>query len=159
MEAAGMRALAFIIILLFLTTPRVPIACSCAPVTPKEAFDASACVFDGVVIGSTEIGEFREGKMRLGSTVQYTFEVSKIWKGEVADTLRILTSKYPESCGVRFNVGDRYIVYAYRPNISLFTSLCSGNMPMNDKNLNEANFPKPIWTKKKIEKRKIEKKN
>jgi prolyl-tRNA synthetase len=63
-----------------------------------------------VITGDTTSWAYHAMKF---SVAVYRLKVDKIYKGEiVADTLTILTPANGAGCGVRFEVGERYIVYA-----------------------------------------------
>ncbi len=38
----------------------------------------------------------------------------RIWKGELTDTVRVVTRDPGSGCGFRFVPGERYLVFAYR---------------------------------------------
>ncbi len=99
------------------------LACSCAP-DPRGYEDDAAnadAVFDGVA--TQQSPPFPDP---LGS-VTFRFDVSNVVKGSVTDPQDVTTSSSGSLCGVSFEIGRAYRVFAYRSGGSLSTGLCSGN--------------------------------
>ena len=83
-----------------------------------KAFDDAAAVFSGKVIG------LEENKVR--------FKVEKIWKGDPVDEIKMVIQERGEggeyvatSCDYSYDVGERYVVYAYGTPAELRTYVCS----------------------------------
>jgi hypothetical protein len=87
---------------------------------PAIALAQVEAVFSGVVLRSSEPRD-------LGQPdpwpVQVTFQVTRRWKGPVADTLVIRTGEGGGDCGFPFQVGAEYLVYASGKD-ALYTSIC-----------------------------------
>ena len=84
-------------------------ACSCYPVTPQEQFDYSDHVFIGTVT-NTEYTNYRvNGSPGDGELA--TFEVEKLYKGNLTSTVIVETST-ETSCAYSFGNGGRYVVFA-----------------------------------------------
>lgn len=99
--------LAAIVVLLGLSPalrPERAMACSCAPPdSPLVSLEQSAAVFSGELVSID--GEF---------PVVLTFEVARIWKGPVAETLVLTTSSLGAGdCGAPLYPGEAYLIYAY----------------------------------------------
>jgi hypothetical protein len=66
------------------------------------------------------------------------FRVEKIWKGDEAKEIRMLTgTKYNgdgtytmTSCDYPFRLGKKYLLYAYGPSEKLITGACSRTSPL-----------------------------
>ncbi len=83
-------------------------ACSCAGIPEFEASVASAeAVFSGVVESVEPVGDDPHW-----SQFAVHFEVSAAWKGLTGETVTIFTSSSSASCGIDFQVGHAYLVYA-----------------------------------------------
>jgi MYXO-CTERM domain-containing protein len=85
-------------------------ACSCAGLTPAQAFERADSVFVG------EVTSFRVKSGLFGqSSIDPTtvdFTVMEVWKGPQQRTLTIRTVRSEVSCGYDFVEGLRYLVYA-----------------------------------------------
>lgn len=85
-------------------------ACSCAGLTPAQAFERADSVFVG------EVTSFRVKSGLFGqSSIDPTtvnFTVMEVWKGPRQGTLTIGTVRSEVSCGYEFVKGLRYLVYA-----------------------------------------------
>jgi hypothetical protein len=84
-------------------------ACSCAqPQSVEAEISRSTEVFAGRVL------EVKEQKNLDGSmTKAALFEVSQIWKGGSESQIIIHTGSGGGDCGVQFEEGEEYLVYAY----------------------------------------------
>jgi hypothetical protein len=99
-------------------------ACSCAPITPKEGFDGSTCVFQGKVVKITLKDET--------NTVE--FEATKGWKGDVKKAMTVTTNKSSAMCGYGFEKDKTYIVFAAEDKATqtLQTNLCTRTTLVDD---------------------------
>ncbi|WP_433248249.1 hypothetical protein ACQPYK_00180 [Streptosporangium sp. CA-135522] len=114
-------------------TPGTACACSCAQLGPKAQVEESAAVFTGTVTAARRV----EGDP-LGPRppIVYTFRADQVYKGRADAEFQVATNSDEDSCGYRFDVGTRYLVFASAgesglfatdPGVSLHTSLCAGN--------------------------------
>ena len=95
-------------------------ACSCAePLSDTEAEAGSDAVFAGTVIGH-EItkpvgGEYTPAidDVRMALEVEWTVAVDTYVKGVPAEEITIASSGQGTACGFQFDVGKRYLVFAY----------------------------------------------
>ncbi len=96
-------------------------ACSCAPPdSPLVSLEQSAAVFSGELVSID--GEF---------PVVLTFDVARVWKGPVAETLVLTTSSLGAGdCGYPFEAGRAYLVYANGGGDLLGVWLCNGTLPL-----------------------------
>lgn len=97
--------------------PSAARACSCLPPPPpEEAFDNAAAVFEGR--RTSVAGE--------GMQLRFSFDVARVWKGEVGAQTEIHTASDSAACGRNFVAGQTYLIYAYRgPDGRLGDGLCS----------------------------------
>lgn len=124
--------------------------CSCVtPPPPREAFAASAAVFDGTVAG---IARDPAGGPFADLTV--TFIVHTQWKGVVRSPVVLRTAADGALCGYTFRLGQRYIVYADGSAEDLQVGLC-GRTRVHDaaeaRDLGPGEppadaIPHPIWS-------------
>lgn len=92
----------FLVLPLSFSVPKAQ-ACSCIiPGTPQEELEASSAVFAGKVLSKTGAG--------YGYRV--TFEVSEAWKGVEYSEVDVETGFGGGDCGVNFEIGKSYLVYA-----------------------------------------------
>lgn len=103
-------------------------ACSCAETRDVgETFDRSAAVFSGKVVKAEEKPPDEGGRF-LGPV---TFEVEKVWKG-ASENNAVVYGQGPEvSCGIDFEKGETYLVYAYRTDGRLATDYCGRTQPLS----------------------------
>lgn len=97
--------------------PGVARACSCAaPPWPERAFQDSDAVF-----------EARPFSMSSDShRARYSFEVDRVWKGDIRPRVEVVTAVHSATCGRRYEVGTKYLVYAQRNKDGEWTdNLCS----------------------------------
>lgn len=78
------------------------LACRCLPVTFEEELQRSEQVFTGTVIKRTE----------KDYVAYFLFKVTSAYKGEIKDTITIQSRVGGPACGVNFEVGKDYVVYA-----------------------------------------------
>lgn len=97
-------------------------SCSCSRIGIIKNKKQSDIVFKGRV---TELTEVVTQEIITGTDkkidyrrVEFTFNVSKIYKGkdqrEFKDTIKIITTGGGADCGNYFDKGKKYIVYAYK---------------------------------------------
>ncbi len=124
----------FLIPLLFITAtaqPRTASACSCLPPgSPQESMESSVAVFAGRVSSVMPAPEY-------GNNV--TFNVTQSWKGPTGADISVFTASDSAACGVNFETGKDYIVYASanEDDGTLRASLCSRThkLMVNDEDL------------------------
>ena len=92
--------------------------CSCRPSGPDEAYRSASVVFAGRV---ARIHDPRWWKsISTGSDpLDVTFDVERVWKGDVAATITVQTARSGASCGYDFERRERYLVYAREGRVSL----------------------------------------
>ncbi|MGH7450573.1 MAG: T9SS type A sorting domain-containing protein [bacterium] len=121
------RIFFFIVIILALTSvdAQETRACSCWPPPPPAQAFAEA---DAVFMGKVESFEFIEnGNRRLAK-----ISLVKIWKGDRHAVSDIYTGANSAACGYDFQIGETYIIYAYKGEAGrLQTGLCERTAPLH----------------------------
>lgn len=106
-------------ILMIFGIASVAYACSCIPQSTQEHFNQNDVVFTGKVVN-------KDSKM-LSDYYVVTFEVYKQYKGDVVSkNIEIVTHQSSATCGVNFEEGKEYVVFASDADGELMTGLCSG---------------------------------
>lgn len=77
-------------------------ACKCNQQNLKNEIDSANLIFQGIPIDKTQID----------SKMIYTFSVDKVWKGNKSDTIEIKTGLGGQDCGMIFEIGKSYVVFA-----------------------------------------------
>ncbi len=92
-----------LLIMIFLLTGFVNgYACKCNQMNLKNEIDSADLIFQGVPIE----------KIQLDSKMIYKFFVDKIWKGNSTDKIEIKTGLGGQDCGMIFEIGKTYVVFA-----------------------------------------------
>ncbi len=127
--------------------PRAAWACSCAPVTTRQAFEGADAVFRGTVSARGRVGRGTDGRVEL------RFDVSRVFKGRVFSDQVVLTATDSAACGIPAAVGTQWLIFANesiegsgdRLVTRLKTTLCSGNLPgvSTPSVLGRGTFPRP----------------
>jgi hypothetical protein len=104
-------------------------ACSCAGAPLEEHVRTSDAVFSGEVAGIDQNDLSPGPGPRLGKV---TFDVSDVWKGVSEDPVAVHGQGPEATCGIDFEEGESYLVYAYRSNGggALQTDLCNPTKPL-----------------------------
>ncbi|MCR2805542.1 hypothetical protein [Paenibacillus soyae] len=110
--------------------PEKASACSCA-MNPSvnEAKLNSDAVFKGTVTSRDQ--PLKWFQRSSADPVTWTFQVDEVWKGKVAPEIAVTSAESGASCGYEFQVGQPYVVYAYKNGDSLDVSLCSRTVPVS----------------------------
>lgn len=114
-------------------------ACSCiAPEPPQESLAKSAAVFSGKVT-----------LVKSDSDLQQVIaiDVTNVWKGVSSNKVALTTAKDSAACGVNFEEGKEYIIYAYNnEDGDLATSLCSRTheVTANDEDITALGAGNPV---------------
>jgi hypothetical protein len=100
-------------------------ACSCIqPPAPRAAAAESTVVFEGRTFGMHHEAGIDGGQSF--SKLRFSFEVTRVWKGDVGAKIDITTPSSPAMCGRAFELGVQYVVYARTGEGGvLVDSLCS----------------------------------
>jgi hypothetical protein len=104
-------------------------ACSCVESTDQEHYERADVVFTGK---ATDRHDPSSGSPQgSADPIHWTFDVDAVQKGRTDDPVVVETSRDEASCGVAFDVGRRYQVYATNTGEYLHTDLCSGTRELN----------------------------
>ena len=142
-----MRIFLFLSLTLIALT-RVASACSCAPPDPVKAAKKQA---DVVFVGKVKSVRFAD---QIGDSGQFTdriatFEIARLWKGPDTTELEIHTGNICCICGVKFEVGDVFIIYASADSENRYsTSICSRTARISGRSNDEKKLGKPRVQKK-----------
>ncbi|MBA3425334.1 MAG: hypothetical protein H0U04_12535 [Rubrobacter sp.] len=139
---AGFLAVALAVSLpvtVFLNTG-VAHACSCAGVpSAEEGLRTSDAVFWGEATNVEGQDLSPDSNPDLGPVAflgPVTFKVKEYWKGDVPESVVVLGQGMGASCGLDFDKGKSYLVFAYRSgdtgDAPLGTDLCSATGPLTD---------------------------
>lgn len=120
-RATGLGILASIWASIWLA-PSAARACSCLPPPPPDAASTNAAVvFEGRI----------DGVVREGMHNHFTFDVSRVFKGDLGAQVVIRTASSSAACGRGYEAGRAYLVYARRgANGQLGDGLCSRTRDM-----------------------------
>jgi hypothetical protein len=123
--------------------------CSCAPPEPpSEAVREAAAVFVGEAIDANTPHLSRTWLLIKGLSARwfdtpkpsdsnfaaadrrYTFRVERAWKGPPLSEFVIITGDGGGDCGIPFELGKRYLVYAYDYGGFYYTGMCTRTTPL-----------------------------
>jgi hypothetical protein len=62
----------------------------------------------------------------------YSISVQRVWKGRADDIIDVATALDSAGCGIRFEIDEPVIIFAYQSNKQYHTGLCSGTEQSND---------------------------
>lgn len=119
--------LAGIVIIVLLAGPAAN-ACSCAGTSaPCESYGTASAVFAGTVIGERTSERPKQGdRTEIDWTPRAVkFSVEQAFSGVTGTEVEVFTGRGGGDCGVGFRMGQRYLVYAYRHENKLSTSICT----------------------------------
>jgi hypothetical protein len=116
-SAAGLAAGALAVLATWYVGESVAHACSCAqPPGPRAAAADATAVFEGRTFGVH----------RESGKVRFTFEVTRVFKGEVGPSVDVYSPAAAATCGRAFEAGVPYLVYAHAsPAGVLVDTMCS----------------------------------
>lgn len=133
----------FGIVIVFSLASRNAMACSCMnPGTPCDSYGKAAAVFVGTVTGvrdnsrpqPKDVNERRKQEDSGGvdwTPMAFKFSVEQAYLGVAGSEVEIFTGRGGGDCGVTFQTGQRYLVYAYRYKDKLNTSICTRTKPFS----------------------------
>jgi hypothetical protein len=114
-----------------LVVPAPPVyACSCLPPgAPLDEMASATAVFAGRVMNIEVAGG---EAISPDDAVTVTFGVSRLWKGPEESVVTVTTPRDSASCGIDFQNGQEYLVYATGSQAELSTNLCSRTASLAD---------------------------
>lgn len=105
------------------SAPSISEACRCmAPRPVADRLATTDAVFYGKVVAREDAGDRNTG------TSKFTFEVRRIWKGELGRTIRVHANRSPAACGTSFTRGSNYLIFASKSGRSWRTGVCANNL-------------------------------
>jgi hypothetical protein len=131
LRVCGILAAVALAALFALVDPRPAFACTCTPLTAKQAYDQADAVLSGTVTAETVTGSGAQARDEL------RFRVSRAYKGEVFAEQVVISTPDPDGCGLAATIGSTWVIFATAtlPDSGdttveqLSTSPCSGNLP------------------------------
>ena len=94
-------------------------ACRCVILTEfGQTLDQNDQIFIGKVLS----------KFTVSDSVKFHFNVQKKWKGKLESNKEVIISTSTGSCGMEFEIGETYIVYAKKG----FTNICRRNKKLSE---------------------------
>ena len=111
--------------------------CICGGGTPPcEEYWNAAVVFSGTVarLSPMSIEEKFGERIVSYSKLSATFNVETVYRGEIEKEVDVITGMSDGDCGYRFQIGERYLVYAFvnEQTKRLQTSSCARTRPMSE---------------------------
>ena len=113
-----LRSVSSLALLALLVAPEPAHACSCVQVPPAQAMAEHDAVFEGRVLSVEPASD-------PSQVMTATLEVVQHWKGVETEQVTVSTAAMESVCGVSFEVGTSWLVYADVENGALRTGLCS----------------------------------
>ena len=148
MESLGHRS--WILIVVFLIVASVAAAaCSCGPEADiEQALGDAAAVFAGRVIALELVPDPNPAVGISMEQLRVTVSVHSTWKGEIENLATVTTAFTCCVCGFRFEIGEEYLIYAYRQDGVYRTSICDRTKLLGDasEDLEHLGHLAPIWT-------------
>jgi hypothetical protein len=126
----GMKKIVLIAASILVLTSNAASACVCLTTTPKKSFRNSRAVFAGKVIDIMAQSDRNRETSDSLAWFKVTFEVSKVWKGQVDKQQVVLSSEYGPGCGHSFEKGKEYLVYASGEELAIQPGLCDAAKPL-----------------------------
>jgi 5-hydroxyisourate hydrolase-like protein (transthyretin family) len=111
-------------------------ACSCAgQAAPCEGYGSASAVFAGTVIGTRQLEKPKpEDRDKWYWSRVFKFSVEQSFLGDTGTEVEVFTGNGGGDCGYGFRIGERYLVYAYRSQNRLVTTICSRTRPFANAN-------------------------
>ena len=114
-------------------------ACDCPELpSPYQAMSKSAAVFSGTVTAVDALDDI--GMNRI------SFDVDRVWRHRGPGAFSVLSPQSADDCGLEFEIGKAYIVYAIRRDVGslqeiLFSDQCSRTRPPNEEEVRALSAP------------------
>src|ERR1700722_10234289 len=111
--------------------------CICGGGTPPcEEYWNAAVVFSGTVarLSPMSIEEKFGERIVSYSKLSATFNVETVYRGEIEKEVDVITGMSDGDCGYHFQIGERYLVYAFvsEQTKRLGTSSCARTRPLSE---------------------------
>ena len=109
-------------------------ACTCGGTgSPCESFGSAAAVFAGTVVAmrmNERPKQTERNDVRWNPRV-FKFSVEQSYLGVAGTEVEVFTGFGGGDCGYDFQIGRRYLVYAYRHDDQLYTGICTRTRPFS----------------------------
>lgn len=108
-------------------------ACTCGAPNPNQSLkrQVTAALSESRAVFSGRVLEVTDNPEAFGVVVK--LRVERHWKGSPPLEVRLFTGRGGGDCGYRFEVGERYLVYAYGPRASeLSTNICQRTAKLSE---------------------------
>ena len=112
-------------------------ACSCGGTgSPCESFGSAAAVFAGTVVAMRENERPKQTERNdvRWNPRAFKFSVEQSYLGVAGTEVEVFTGSGGGDCGYDFQIGQRYLVYAYRNDHQLYTGICTRTRPFSSAN-------------------------
>src|ERR1700752_2447830 len=116
------------IVLVVLLAGPIVNACTCGGGgAPCESYGTASAVFAGTVIGERVSKQPKQGDRTEIDWIPRAvkFSVEQAYSGVTGTEVEVYTGRGGGDCGYGFQIGQRYLVYAYRHEDRLTTSICT----------------------------------
>ena len=109
--------------MLMVVAPGTASACSCGISPLADRLSAADVVF----IGTPKKGDKPEGDaVSSADPVRWTFDVDTVHKGDVTQTVDVISALDSASCGIPFEVNRPYLVFGVLDDEAITAGLCGG---------------------------------
>lgn len=122
--------------------PQAAWACSCMRSSPEEQMERADVVFTGRVVDK-KMKTVTSAPLGGLNLVEWTFEVEDDHKGSISEQVTIESASNSAACGINFQMGERYQVFANQSNTALRASLCSGTRALTSGDQDESQKSSP----------------
>lgn len=111
-------------------------ACSCMELDTEGAIASASDVFDGTVTSRSQPTSGYTAEL-----IEYTIDVTRVYKGDVLDRVIVRSAAHGASCGLELT--GRVTVFAHRSDGYLLTTLCSAPATLDRSQLGDGHPPTP----------------
>lgn len=128
-------------------------ACSCVATTVASRVRESAEVFVGTVLSlkSQQRTVTIQGSKLTLSVVRARIRVEQSWKGPHRDVVEVVTNSEESMCGIEFQKGQRFLVFAsmgtHDLKSTLVTGICDGSHAVHWTAESIDSLGAPVWAR------------
>jgi|GEM_PF-1734546 len=117
------------LIALFLLSARSALACSCVKTTDLYKIESADLIFIGRLISSKDPSAGSRSSSSMDPII-YTFEIERLYKGEDAHEVEVLSARSSASCGKTFREGRHLVLARASSGGEFWTGACSSGRPV-----------------------------
>jgi len=110
--------------------------------TAKEQMERADVVFTGRVVGQ-EVNTFKTNLFGGLHLLQWTFKIETEQKGAVSEQVTVESASSSAACGINFQIGKRYQVFANHNRSGLRATLCSGTKVLTESKSDKSQLTSP----------------